>query len=76
MKEQLEDLLEYLSENYRPQNIEEISERINVEKDKLRRMIDFLAKYDFIQYKSKEVMIDPQLREVYLCSNQSSSKSF
>lgn len=66
MKEKFEELMMYLSENYRPQSIEEISENLGIEIDKLKIMADFLAKYDFIQYNYKELKIDPQLRELYL----------
>ncbi|MFP3952362.1 MAG: hypothetical protein ACLFVP_09525 [Candidatus Bathyarchaeia archaeon] len=69
--DKLEELLTYLSENFHPHDIEDISEKIGVEVDKLRVMINFLVKYDFIQYHSGKLKIDSELREIYLYSQSS-----
>lgn len=74
MKEKLEELLVYLSESHHPQNIENTSDNLGIEINDLRNMIDFLVKYDFIQYDSKQLKIDPEIREIYPY-NQTNSKN-
>ncbi|MFP3951693.1 MAG: hypothetical protein ACLFVP_06120 [Candidatus Bathyarchaeia archaeon] len=39
---------------------------MGIERENLQRFTDFLAEYDFIEYTSEQVMIDGEMRDLYL----------
>jgi DNA-binding IclR family transcriptional regulator len=60
----LDELLEFLAHDGAQHSIREIAKAINVPLHLCRDMTAFLAKYEFIQFNGRKVMINPHIREL------------
>lgn len=64
MTVKLDELLEFLAHDGAQHSIREIAKAINVPLHLCRDMTAFLAKYEFIQFNGRKVMINPHIREL------------
>ncbi len=60
----LDELLEFLAHDGAQHSIREIAKAINVPLQLCKDMTAFLAKYEFIHFNGRKVMINPQIREL------------
>ena len=60
----LDELLEFLAHDGAQHSIGEIAKAINVPFHLCKDMTAFLAKYEFIQFNGRKVMINPHIREL------------
>jgi hypothetical protein len=62
----LDELLEFLAHDGAQHSIREIAKAINVPLHLCKDMTAFLAKYEFIQFNGRKVMINPHMRELII----------
>jgi DNA-binding IclR family transcriptional regulator len=60
----LDELLEFLAHDGAQHSIREIAKAINVPPNLCKDMTAFLAKYEFIQFNGRKVLINPRIREL------------
>lgn len=63
MVSKIDELIEFLASDGNLHSIEDISRALNIPSSVCKKVIIFLVKYDFVQFKGHKLRIDSKIRD-------------
>jgi len=69
LMEKIDEMLEFLALHGGACSVEEVSKALHITRETCKKIADFLAKYNFVDFEGRTLMISPRMKDLFTCSS-------